>query len=427
MDWNRQVREAPPWNGKSLVGNIKLVFQLENPSSNNKAIRPGLRHLVLSMFPNGFAHSDSVRDMIVTQDVGLKDNRRKWKLETVTTSSHTMSTALEFDPLANERTIETTQRDSDPLCRSEKGIEARPHWSKEPTYCSGDCFDYEYERDISVNTELLSLEDTDQKTVALVEHVGDLLWDRNLSFTPYATLQSMRGSLSYLSVFDGTSAPSVCLTQFLSRLVSYLNKWHQLQSKSPVSEPNGKAELKKKEELNIGLRAIVMSLVYLNRMTRENSLVLGDSAMQGQCGQYYSRPVQITRQNIHRLFAAGMLVSTKFLEDRFFANSFWAKVCGISLKELNQLEISFTKALSFDLYVSSTEFKNTLLSLKSATQTRPKPSSFYKPSAKRMDRTQYQHLPQPRSILATQPKKTQKCENIKVDLSCFRYSQVSNC
>ena len=47
--------------------------------------------------------------------------------------------------------------------------------------------------------------------------------------------------------------------------------------------------------------------------------------------------------NIHRLIISAVTVSTKFFSDFFYSNSRYARVGGISLKELNHLEpVSYT-------------------------------------------------------------------------------------
>ncbi|CCF60696.1 hypothetical protein KAFR_0L00880 [Kazachstania africana CBS 2517] len=61
--------------------------------------------------------------------------------------------------------------------------------------------------------------------------------------------------------------------------------------------------------------------------------------------------------NIHRLIIAGVTVSTKFLSDFFYSNSRYAKVGGISLKELNYLELQFLILCDFNLLISIEEYE----------------------------------------------------------------------
>ncbi|KAJ3416842.1 60S ribosomal protein L18 [Chytridiales sp. JEL 0842] len=60
-------------------------------------------------------------------------------------------------------------------------------------------------------------------------------------------------------------------------------------------------------------------------------------------------PLVINSYNIHRILIAGIMVSVKFLSDVFFTNSHMAKVGGLPLQELNQLEVEFLKLCDYNL------------------------------------------------------------------------------
>ncbi|ORY02896.1 cyclin-domain-containing protein [Basidiobolus meristosporus CBS 931.73] len=59
----------------------------------------------------------------------------------------------------------------------------------------------------------------------------------------------------------------------------------------------------------------------------------------------------INSLNIHRLLIASLAVSTKFSSDVFYPNSQYAKIGGLPLAELNQLELEFLFLCGFDLFV----------------------------------------------------------------------------
>ncbi|GAV53055.1 hypothetical protein ZYGR_0AI03370 [Zygosaccharomyces rouxii] len=61
--------------------------------------------------------------------------------------------------------------------------------------------------------------------------------------------------------------------------------------------------------------------------------------------------------NIHRLIIAGTTVSTKFFSDFFYSNSRYARVGGISLQELNYLELQFLVLCDFELLISVNELQ----------------------------------------------------------------------
>ncbi|KAI4837795.1 cyclin [Plasmodium brasilianum] len=59
---------------------------------------------------------------------------------------------------------------------------------------------------------------------------------------------------------------------------------------------------------------------------------------------------------IHRLIITAVMISAKFFDDLYYSNSFYAKVGGVTTKELNKLEVYFLNLLDYKLYVSSEEY-----------------------------------------------------------------------
>jgi len=63
--------------------------------------------------------------------------------------------------------------------------------------------------------------------------------------------------------------------------------------------------------------------------------------------------------SIHRLLISGIMLSSKFFSDIFFTNSRYAKVGGLPISELNNLEVEFLILNNFNLYVTTQELKKT--------------------------------------------------------------------
>ena len=77
----------------------------------------------------------------------------------------------------------------------------------------------------------------------------------------------------------------------------------------------------------------------------------------------YARRIQkmrpdfkITLQNMHRLYLAAVVVSQKFFSDEGLLNSYYARVGGVSPKELNRLEITLLSWLGWDASITSREY-----------------------------------------------------------------------
>lgn len=61
-------------------------------------------------------------------------------------------------------------------------------------------------------------------------------------------------------------------------------------------------------------------------------------------------------KNVHKLLMTAILISVKCCDDEYYKQSYYAKVAGLKLKELNALEVSFLENLNFSTFVSPEEF-----------------------------------------------------------------------
>ncbi|EJF63086.1 cyclin-domain-containing protein [Dichomitus squalens LYAD-421 SS1] len=85
-------------------------------------------------------------------------------------------------------------------------------------------------------------------------------------------------------------------------------------------------------------------LVYFDRMMK---------LAKESCGKVFA----IDMYNVHRLVIAGVTVASKFFSDVFYTNSRYAKVGGLPLTELNQLELQFLLLNNFHLMISQDEMQ----------------------------------------------------------------------
>ncbi|KAH9843749.1 cyclin-domain-containing protein [Rhodofomes roseus] len=138
-----------------------------------------------------------------------------------------------------------------------------------------------------------------------------------------------RHSLSTTSslAFHARNVPTIALEGYLNRIHKYC----------PASN-----------EVFISL------LVYLDRMSK-----LAKEACE--------KTFPIDMYNIHRLIIAGVTVASKFFSDVFYTNSRYAKVGGLPLAELNQLELQFLLLNDFSLPISceEMEYYTTMVDLQS--------------------------------------------------------------
>lgn len=114
------------------------------------------------------------------------------------------------------------------------------------------------------------------------------------------------------SRFHSTAAPSVGVDAYLTRLHKYFRCCDA---------------------------CFISSLVYVDRIVKLHP------------------EFSVNSLTIHRLLATSVVLSAKFHDDVYYSNAYYAKVCGLSLKELNMLEALFIKMLNWKLDVSPEEYR----------------------------------------------------------------------
>ena len=107
-------------------------------------------------------------------------------------------------------------------------------------------------------------------------------------------------------IFNHSQDPEISLFDYLSRIYKY----------SLINDST-----------------LIISLIYIDRICKNKGF-------------------KLTKNNIHRVLFSSILTSIKFNEDKVYPNSFYAKIAGISVKELNKLESAFLKFINFKLFVS---------------------------------------------------------------------------
>lgn len=84
--------------------------------------------------------------------------------------------------------------------------------------------------------------------------------------------------------------------------------------------------------------AYIISLIYLNRIL----MLYGET--------YYNH------YSFHRFYITSLLVATKYIDDNYLNNKFYANLGGINVAEIYQLELKFLEYLRYDLYVSEDDY-----------------------------------------------------------------------
>ena len=88
-----------------------------------------------------------------------------------------------------------------------------------------------------------------------------------------------------------------------------------------------------KKYTKIEKSTIIIILIYADRMCITSGIILNP-------------------HNIHRIILGCLLLAIKYNEDLYFTNEQYAKVGGVSIQELNDLEIYSIQLLNFNLFIS---------------------------------------------------------------------------
>ncbi|KAJ4461759.1 putative Crp/Fnr family transcriptional regulator [Paratrimastix pyriformis] len=129
------------------------------------------------------------------------------------------------------------------------------------------------------------------------------------------------------SPFNALTPPEISIEAYLERLLKYM----------ACSE-----------------ECTILALIYIDRII-----------------QFNNQSFVLTSLNIHRLLITSMVVAAKFFDDRYYTNTYYAQVGGISVAELNVMELEFLFLINFSLHVSDDHYRRYFCELKKHAVPRP--------------------------------------------------------
>ena len=83
--------------------------------------------------------------------------------------------------------------------------------------------------------------------------------------------------------------------------------------------------------------SLVLSIIYVDRLLQSTGM-------------------NITFLNVHKLLLTALMLASKFIDDVFCNNAFFAEVGCVTLNEVNQMEEVFLRSISFSLFVTEDVF-----------------------------------------------------------------------
>ncbi|KAK0206123.1 cyclin-domain-containing protein [Desarmillaria ectypa] len=143
--------------------------------------------------------------------------------------------------------------------------------------------------------------------------------------------------------------------------LDHLPIWNTLTSASraALSTPSSTLTFHARNIPTITLEAYLLRILKYCPTTNEVflSLLVYFDRMSKLSAEATGRSFVIDSYNIHRLVIAGVTVASKFFSDVFYTNSRYAKVGGLPLAELNQLELQFLLLNDFRLVIPADEMQ----------------------------------------------------------------------
>ena len=165
------------------------------------------------------------------------------------------------------------------------------------------------------------------------------------------------------------------LCQQLRKVNDILNSNISISLLNLISEnklkKNFKHLLKKQKNLIFNLKQIpkisvgdfIYRITYYSKI-EDSTLISGLILLDRYCKK---QKIILTIFNVHRLISISIIVAIKLLEDKYFTNKYYSKICGIDLSLFNQLEYEFICGLDFNLCIEKNfyyKYQNLLLSNK---------------------------------------------------------------
>ena len=66
----------------------------------------------------------------------------------------------------------------------------------------------------------------------------------------------------------------------------------------------------------------------------------------------FQKGFTINMNNCHRVILIMFMLTSKIIEDNCYSNKTWASVAGLTLEEINFMEIIMLKVLDYDVFIS---------------------------------------------------------------------------
>ena len=172
-------------------------------------------------------------------------------------------------------------------------------------------------------------------------------------------MSDIEDSISSTSEYSGSESPSfnkndnnILLDNISSILESLIEENKNLQNYKEKMKLQKKLIFYSREVPSISIKdylyrinnfseaednTFILALIYIDKICEIASIILSE-------------------HNIHRILFVSILIAIKYNEDVYYDNKYYAKIAGVSSKELRKMESEYLKLIKFELYVNKNVF-----------------------------------------------------------------------
>lgn len=139
----------------------------------------------------------------------------------------------------------------------------------------------------------------------------DLKIIKNISNILKNIINNDNNKSNIITIYNSISIPKITVYNFLIKIYKYLD---------------------------CGIECYIVALIYIDKFLKKYPNII------------------LNNYNIHRILLIFIIIAIKYLEDIPISNKYYAKLCGLSLKEINKLEKQTLQNLNYDLFISKEDF-----------------------------------------------------------------------
>ena len=129
-----------------------------------------------------------------------------------------------------------------------------------------------------------------------------------------------------------------------------------------ICKENDISQIKNNEKINPIISKIKNSITIKNYLGRLVKYTQAESSTLIAMLIYIDRLCEINNFiinsfNVYKIIFSSLVIAIKYNEEEYFGNKYLAKVGGLSLNEMNLLELIYLNLIDFNLYVSDEVFQ----------------------------------------------------------------------